>query len=46
MTYHPTRTALLLVEPYSDLLIEGGKAWPRAMAIAEEVKLLDHLRAL
>ena len=46
MTYHPTTTALLLVDPYNDFLSEGGKAWPRAKAIAEEVKLLDHLRAL
>jgi nicotinamidase-related amidase len=46
MIYHPTTTALLLVDPYNDFLSEGGKAWPRAKAIAEEVRLLDHLRAL
>ena len=46
MTYHPTTTALLLVDPYNDFLSEGGKLWPRVAAIAEEVKLLDHLRAL
>jgi nicotinamidase-related amidase len=46
MTYHPTTTALLLVDPYNDFLSEGGKLWPRVKAIAEEVKLLDHLRAL
>jgi hypothetical protein len=46
MTYHPTTTALLLVDPYNDFMSEGGKAWSRAKTIAEEVKLLDHLRVL
>ena len=46
MTYHPRTTALLLVAPYNDFLSEGGKLWPRVKAIAEEVRLLDHLRAL
>src|SRR5260370_42328573 len=46
MIYHPPNTALLLVDPYNDFLSEGGKVWPRVKAIAEDVKLLDHLRAL
>ena len=46
MTYHPTTTALLLVDPYNDFLSEGGKLWPRVAAIAEDVNLLDHLRVL
>ena len=46
MAYDPQTTALLLVDPYNDFLSEGGKVWPRVKAIAEEVKLLDHLRAL
>src|SRR5262245_14359300 len=46
MIYHPSNTALLLVDPYNDFLSEGGKLWPYFKAIAEEVKLLDHLRAL
>ena len=46
MTYHPRTTALLLVDPYNDFLSEGGKLWPRVKVIAEEVRLLDHLRAL
>jgi nicotinamidase-related amidase len=46
MTYHPTTTALLLVDPYNDFLSEGGKVWPRVKSIAEQVSLLDHLRAL
>jgi nicotinamidase-related amidase len=46
MTYDPSTTALLLVDPYNDFLSEGGKVWDRVKAIAEQVNLLDHLRAL
>jgi nicotinamidase-related amidase len=46
MTYHPATTALLLVDPYNDFLSEGGKLWPRVKTIAEQVKMLDHLRVL
>ena len=45
MAYHATTNALLLVDPYNDLLSEGGKAWQRK-AVAEHVNLLDHLRAI
>jgi nicotinamidase-related amidase len=34
MTYDPTKTALLLVDPYNDFLSERGKAWPRAKSEA------------
>jgi nicotinamidase-related amidase len=44
--YQAASTAILLVDPYNDFLSEAGKVWPRVKAIAEEVKLLDHLRAL
>jgi nicotinamidase-related amidase len=44
--YIATRTGLLLVDPYNDLLSDGGKLWPQAKAIAEAVDLLTHLRAL
>jgi nicotinamidase-related amidase len=40
------RTGLLLVDPYNDLLSDGGKLWPEAKAVAEAVDLLAHLRAL
>ena len=43
MSHDPKATAILLVDPYNDFLSEGGKLWPRVKAIAEEVKLLDHL---
>jgi hypothetical protein len=29
MTYDPSATAILLVDPYNDFLSEGGKLWPR-----------------
>jgi len=45
-TYDPKMTAVLLVDPYNDFLSEGGKLWPRAKPIAEEVGLLDNLRAI
>ena len=45
-TYDAKRTALLLVDPYNDFLSEGGKIWPHIHKIAEEVGLLDNLRAL
>jgi nicotinamidase-related amidase len=44
MSYDPSTTAILLVDPYNDFLSDGGKLWARVKAVAEEVKLLDHLR--
>ena len=44
--YTANRTGLLLVDPYNDLLSDGGKLWPLAKAVAEAVDLLAHLLAL
>ena len=44
--YASNRTGLLLVDPYNDLLSDGGKLWLQAKAVAEAVNLLTHLRAL
>lgn len=44
--YASNRTALLLVDPYNDLLSDGGKLWPQVKAVAEAVNLLTHLRML
>lgn len=38
--------ALLLIDPYNDLLSEGGKLWPRVAAVAQAVGLLANLRAI
>jgi nicotinamidase-related amidase len=44
--YDARKTALLFVDPYNDFLSEGGKLWPAIQPIADEVKLLDNLRAI
>jgi nicotinamidase-related amidase len=44
--YPSASTAVLLVDPYNDFLSEGGKYWPQARKVAEEVQLLDNLRAV
>ncbi|MFJ5034790.1 isochorismatase family cysteine hydrolase [Streptomyces sp. NPDC088560] len=45
-TYDPSRTAVLLVDPYNDFLSEGGKIWPRVEPVAKEVGLLDNLHSV
>ena len=42
----PSRTALLFVDTYNKFLSQGGKLWPMVKAVAGEVGLLDHLRAV
>jgi nicotinamidase-related amidase len=44
--YDPARTALLFVDPYNDFLSEGGKLWPRVKEVAEQVGLIDNLKAV
>lgn len=44
--YDPTRTAVLLVDPYNDFLSDGGKVWPLLEPVATDVGLLDNLRAV
>jgi nicotinamidase-related amidase len=44
MTYSPSDTALLLVDPYNDFIAEGGKAWPMVKDVAVKNDLLAHLR--
>jgi len=46
LAYNPTRTGLLLVDPYNDFLSEGGKLWPRVKEVAEQVRLIDNLKAV
>jgi nicotinamidase-related amidase len=45
-TYDPPRTGLLFVDPYNDFLSEGGKVWPRVKEVAEQVGLIDNLKAV
>ena len=44
--YHRESTAILIVDPYNDFLSEGGLLWPRLKEVAEEVGLLDNMRAI
>jgi nicotinamidase-related amidase len=44
--YVPAHTAVLLIDPYNDFLSEGGKIWDRLEPVAQERRLLDHLRAM
>jgi nicotinamidase-related amidase len=44
--YAAGSTALLFVDPYNDFLSEGGKVWPRVRPIAEEVGLIENLKAV
>jgi len=46
IAYNARSTALLFVDPYNDFLSDGGKVWPFIKEIAEEVGLLDNLRAI
>src|SRR5215831_7371937 len=44
--YDKATTALLFIDPYNDFLSEGGKLWPRVKDVANDVGLLDNLRAI
>jgi len=44
--YERDATALLFVDPYNDFLSERGLMWPRLKDVAQEVGLLDNLRAI
>jgi nicotinamidase-related amidase len=44
--YPHEATAVLLVDPYNEMLSEGRIVWPRLKEVAEEVSLLENLRAI
>jgi len=46
MTFHPATTGLVLVDPYNDVLSEGGKVWPEVGEVAESTGTVGHLREL
>lgn len=46
VAYEPSRTAILLVDPFNDFLSDGGKLWPATRSTAEEVGLLPNLTRL
>lgn len=46
LNYSKETTALLFVDPYNDFLSEGGKIWDRIKPIAEQVRLIENLKAI
>src|SRR5262245_3915845 len=42
-TYNKEITALLVVDPYSDFISEGGKLWPRIQGVAEANNCVPHM---
>jgi nicotinamidase-related amidase len=45
-TYDPKITALLCIDFYNDFLHPNGKLWPWVKDVAEQVNLLENLRAI
>lgn len=44
--YSAADTGVLVVDPYSDFLSEGGKLFPRGKSIIESVNLIEHMSAV
>ena len=42
-TYDPSRTAVLLVDPFNDFISEGGKVWVGLKAVAEASDCVPHM---
>jgi len=43
LSYDPSITGLLVVDPYNDFISEGGKIWPRLQAVAEANNCVSHM---
>jgi ureidoacrylate peracid hydrolase len=43
LTYQKQITALLVIDPYNDLISEGGKIWDRIRAVAEANDCVAHM---
>jgi ureidoacrylate peracid hydrolase len=43
LTYDNQRTALLVIDPYNDLISEGGKVWDRLKAVVEANDCVPHM---
>jgi ureidoacrylate peracid hydrolase len=44
VTYDKALTALLVIDPYSDFISEGGKVWDRLKGVAEANRRDGHRR--
>ncbi|MBA4054901.1 MAG: isochorismatase, partial [Marivirga sp.] len=45
-TYQPSKTALILVDPFNDFLSEGGKLWDFTKETVQGIGLVKNLKAL
>src|SRR4051794_18542866 len=43
LTFNKQLTALLVIDPYNDLISEGGKVWDRLKAVAEANGCVPHM---
>lgn len=43
LSYDPSITGLLVVDPYNDFISEGGKIWPRIKTVAEANNCVQHM---
>lgn len=46
LSYDATTTGILLVDLYNDFISDGGKLWDRCKPHAEQINLVDNLRAI
>lgn len=44
--YEPTRTAVLLIDPYNDFLSEGGKLWPAVEQVATATNTVSNMKSV
>lgn len=45
-TWQPSRTGILLVDPYNDFIHPDGKSYGKSKEVIEGVHLLDHMRSI
>jgi hypothetical protein len=43
LTYDKEITALLMIDPYTDFISEGGKVWDRLKGVAEANNCVPHM---
>lgn len=46
LSYDPSITGLLVVDPYNDFISEGGKIWPRIKTVAEANNCVQHMEQI
>jgi len=44
--YDPSRTAVLLIDPYNDFLAAGGKLWPAVEKVATATSTVENMKAV